>query len=113
MPHNSMSKLSEFFQRAVKAQTEMAGTVLSVTRPKSGETWSLMGVMTARDGSMTAEAGGVIVSITGHALIPKGGTYTPQAGDRVESGGQNFLIVSAISSPDDGAFSCDLVAVQK
>lgn len=91
----------------------MAGNTLSVTRPKTGETWSVTGVLTSRDGSMTAEAGGVIVSITGHVLFPKGGTYTPQAGDRVESGSQKFLIVGAISSPDDGAYSCDLVAVQK
>lgn len=108
-----MSALSKFFQMAVKAQAETAGSTLAATRPKTGETWSVTGVLTSRDGSMTAEAGGVIVSITAHALIPKGGTYTPQAGDRVESGGQKFLIVSAISSPDDGAYSCDLVAVQK
>lgn len=108
-----MSKLSDFFSRAVAAQAAIAGNPLTCSRPKTGESWSVTGVLTSRDGSMTAETGGIVVAITAHALIPKGGDYTPQAGDRVESGGQKFLIVGAISSPDDGAYSCDLVAVQK
>lgn len=108
-----MSRLSEFFGRAVASQAAIAGNPLTCSRPKTGETWQITGILTSRDGSMTAETGGIIVAITAHALIPTGGTYTPQAGDRLESGSQKFLIVGAISSPDDGAYSCDLVAVQK
>lgn len=90
----------------------MAGEMLTITRPKTKETWQIQGVLTSRDGSLQAESGGIIHSITAHALIPPSELYTPKSGDRITANGFCFMILSVIKSPDDGAFSCDLISVQ-
>lgn len=82
-----MSKISDFFARAVKAQISVAGETLAISRPKTGESWEATGILTSRDGSMTAESGGIVYTITGHALIPRGQVYAPIVGDRIAAGG--------------------------
>lgn len=107
------SKLASFFQKAVKAQMEMAGDSLTILRKPTNQTYTVTGILTSRDGTTTAESGGTVYSITAHALIPVSTAYTPKVGDRITSGGHNFLIISTICSPNDAAWSCDLITVQK
>lgn len=90
-----------------------AGNTLAVTRPKTQGSWNITGILTSRDGSATAEAGGVPFVITAHALIPVNTEYTPMVGDRITHGGSLFMISSVIIGADDGAYSCDLISVQK
>lgn len=105
--------IQDFMRRAVAAQLKTAGELVTISRPKTKETYNITCVLTSRDGSLTAEAGGIIHAITAHALIPCGELYKPAVGDRLTSGEDRFMIISVIRSPQDGAFSCDLIAVQK
>lgn len=107
-----MNILQDFFKRAVAAQDAVAGEDLVYRRPSTQQQWSARGILTSRDGSATAQSGGLLVSITAHVLVPHNSVYTPAVGDRITSGGQVYMICSVISSPNDAAWSCDLINVQ-
>lgn len=108
-----MNLIKQFMSRAVQSQMSVAGEPVKIKRLKTKEEWNVTGVVSSRDGSLTAEVGGVEYAIASHVLIPVNELYTPQVGDRVEIDGQHYMMINTICSPNDAAYSCDLVAVQK
>lgn len=108
-----MSMLQQFFKKAVQSQMRVAGDMFTFKRIKSNETFESMGVLSLRDGSLTAEVGGAVVQITAHILVHRNELYEPKTGDRVIADGKCYMLINAISSPNDAAWSCDLVQVQK
>lgn len=107
------SKLQSFFEKAVSSQLAIAGTDCHAKRLSTKEDFDFKAVLTSRDGTLTAMYGGAEYTITSHILIPKNSTYKPQTTDRIISDGYSFIVVNVINSPDDGAYSCDLISVQK
>lgn len=103
--------LKNFFKMAVSAQLMVAGTPCTAKRLKTKESWEFVAVITSRDGSLTAEHGGTEYVVSAHALIPKGCGYIPAVGDRIDGEGCLYMVINTISSPDDAAFSCDLVSI--
>lgn len=99
-------------KRCVKSQIKTAGQPVNIKRIKSKETWTVDGVISSRDGSLTAVVGGVEYVISSHVLIPVNELYTPLVGDRVIVDNQHFMMANVIKSPNDAAYSCDLVGVQ-
>lgn len=100
-------------QRAVASQMKVAGQPVHIKRLKTQEEWTVDGVLSSRDGSLTAEVGGVEYSISSHVLIQKNELYVPRVGDRLILDDQTFMLVNCILSPNDAAYSCDLVLIQK
>lgn len=107
------SKLQDFFKKAVSSQLAIAGTDCHAFRKSTKSEYDFKAVLTSRDGSLTATYGATEYTVSAHILIPKNSSYVPIVGDRVTSDGSVFIIVNTIASPDDGAYSCDLVSVQK
>lgn len=99
--------------RVVKSQMAVAGDSVTITRRPTKEQWIVNAVLTSRDGSLTAEVGGVEYQISAHILVEKGELYHPKVGDRVLWNGKLFMMINAVDSPNDGAVSCDLVLTQK
>lgn len=114
-----MNEIQEFMAAAVADQMRTAGESITITRPKlQGFSLSATAVITSRDGTLDAEIGGVVYSITGHALIQASSILDagsssngyPKAGDVLaQSTGEKWLICNAIQSSNDAAISCDLV----
>lgn len=108
-----MNDIEQFMQMAVQDQMNTAGHSCVVTAGKPRNyTLECKAVITSRDGSMDAEVGGTLISITGHALIQMASiSQAPKPGDRISVKGSDdeWLMTNVISSPNDRAYSCDLV----
>ena len=79
---------------------------------KGTTTPSFQAVVTSRDGQTEVEVSGITYSVTGHALIPATSGITPKIGNRLETEGETWLLVSAVKSSNDAAFSCDMVRLK-
>lgn len=113
-----MNEIQEFMAAAVADQMRTAGETITITRPKlQGFSLSATAVITSRDGTLDADIGGVVYSITGHALIQassidagSSSSGYPKAGDVLsQTTGEKWLICNAIQSSNDAGISCDLV----
>lgn len=90
-----------------------AGSVFTIERKKTKESFSVNAILTARNGDSFAMVGGLQHIINAHILIEKTQDYSPAVGDRVLTDGAVFQIVAFISSPDDASFSCDLIQLAR
>lgn len=102
---------------AVEDQIKTAGSACTVVAgaPRS-YTLPCKAVLTSRDGSMDADVGGAVYAVTGHALIKKDSiSQAPKPGDRISVDGESnkWLILNAISSPNDAGISCDLTLISE
>lgn len=65
-----MNEIQEFMNQAVADQVRTAGETITISRPKAQNvSFTASAVITSRDGTLDAEVGGAVYSITGHALI--------------------------------------------
>lgn len=109
-----MSKLlKEFLNDGLVDQIAVMGQdcVLHDTL-KGTATPSFQAVVTSRDGQTEVEVSGITYTISGHALIPSDKGIIPKVGNRLETEGETWLLVSVIKSALDAAYSCDLVRVK-
>lgn len=105
--------LKEFLTEGVADQIAVMGQDCVLQDTLKGTTSpSFQAVVTSRDGQTEVEVGGITYSISGHALIPSNQAITPKVGQRLETEGETWLLVSVIKSALDSAFSCDLVRVK-
>lgn len=111
-----MNEIREFMKIAVQDQMRTAGDSCIVTGA-AGRSYTLhcLAVITSRDGSMDAAVGGTVYSITGHALIQMESiAQAPRPSDKIKVQGseEEWIMINIISSPNDQAYSCDLVRVK-
>lgn len=105
-------------QLAVKAQMGTAGDACHVQSAAGRPTaynLACTAVVTSRDGSVDAQVGGDIFAVTGHALISKASiSQEPMPHDTltVDGSGVKWQLASVIHSPNDAAYSCDLVRIR-
>lgn len=109
--------IQDFMQMAVADQILTAGHSCTVEagKPRS-YTLTCKAVVTSRDGSLDAQVGGAVYAVTGHALIQKSSiSQAPKPGDRISVDGESnkWLILNAISSPNDAGISCDLTLISE
>lgn len=105
--------LKEFFTQGVEDQLLLMGQECKITdNLKSTTTANFQAIITSRDGSTEVEVSGITYSITGHALIPANLGIYPKVGQRIDSEGELWLIVSVVKSALEAAYSCDLVRVK-
>lgn len=105
--------LKEFLTEGVADQIAVMGQDCVLYDTLKGTTTpSFQAVVTSRDGQTEVEVGGITYSVTGHALIPATNGITPKIGNRLETEGETWLLVSAVKSSNDAAFSCDMVRVK-
>lgn len=101
--------------QAVAAQMATAGDACTLRGPASRpDEVACTAVVTSRGGDYVAEVGGAEVQVTGHALISKAGlTRAPRPADtlQVTGGTDVWQLVSAVSSDNDAAWSCNMVRV--
>ena len=107
-----MSQLEDFFAQGVADQIAIMGSPVKLrSMPSRHESPNFAAVITSRDGSLQAEFGGALYSVTGHLLIPTSSGITPKVSDQIISNGDEWFIVSVIRSVTDKAYSCDLVKI--
>lgn len=105
--------LKEFLTQGIADQVVIMGQDCVLCDTLKGTTTpSFQAVVTSRDGQTEVEVGGITYSVTGHALIPATNGITPKIGNRLETEGETWLLVSAVKSSNDAAFSCDMVRVK-
>lgn len=105
--------LKEFLTVGVADQIAVMGQDCVLYDTLKGTTTpSFQAVVTSRDGQTEVEVGGITYSVTGHALIPATNGITPKTGNRLETEGETWLLVSAVKSSNDAAFSCDMVRLK-
>lgn len=107
------NKLKAFFQKAVKAQMNVAGDdiLISATSAPSrnaGKQITVRGVLTERSGDLQTEINGNLYNVHAHLLIPEEYADQVKIGDKVIHGDKSFLIITKVCSPNDAAVSCDL-----
>lgn len=105
--------LKEFFSDGVKDQITVMGQECKLNDVIKGYTSpSFYAIITSKDGLTEVEVGGITYNISGHALIPSNTNIIPKIGNRLESEGEVWLIVSSIKSSTEAAYSCDLVRIK-
>lgn len=107
------NKINKFFSKVVVQQMKTAGSPFKVVRKRENREYNIRGILTTKNGDSFAVVGGIQHIISAHILIEKTDDYIPAVGDRVLTSGTAYQIVGYISSPDDKAFSCDLIQLSR
>lgn len=107
-----MSLIEDFFSEGIADQIAVMGTVVVLrSMPSRKESNPFKAIITSRDGTLQAEYGGALYSVTGHILIPTNTGITPRVSDQIISNGKEWFISSVVRSVIDKAYSCDLIKI--
>lgn len=102
-----MSKLYDFFRAGIIDQLSTAGE--SCTYRKGDFSQSINAVITEQNGDLALELGGMLYTVNGHALIADNAGFKPAPGASLQTnGGAKYLLITAIKSITDAAYSCTL-----
>lgn len=98
--------------QGLQDQLDIMGQSCIISNAITGATTpAFTAIVTARNGKTEVEISGITYTVTGHALIPATATL-PKIGERLETEGELWLIVSVVKSATDPAYSCELVRLK-
>lgn len=105
--------MKKFFEQGFNDQLEIMGEVCKIkNKVKQTETPEFKAVITEKQGETEVEVGAITYLVNSHALIPASFSQTEILGNRLLTKEGEFLIVTAVKSISDAAYSCELVKIK-
>lgn len=104
--------LKKFFEQGLNDQIKTMGEdVKIVDKIKRTETPEFQAIVTSKNGDLEIELGALTYTANAHALIPASIGQADFIGNRLMTKEGEYIILSAVKSTGEAAYSCDLVKI--